>query len=435
MKKSRALRTIMSVALIVMLCMSFAATAFAADPTSGPIVMGTEAAPAAAAINKTLKMPIGTYTPAATFTFEFTKLSLDDSTATADLAAMPAIADKSISFTTADAGTTDGDVKTVVKESGNIAAGLTFSKPGVYRYIVTEKTGTYTLDAAHEDLTYSGASYRVAFWVENNAAGTGTYIRAISSIIVITDSSNLGNEGTKVDPTPGGDPNVEGDYSQMVFTNVFVRYDGTKPTDPAPNPDPSDPALNAFALTKKVAGGMADKSKYFTFSVGVTKNSLIDGTPTYRAYVLDAAGAVVTTTDNYATIGADKSISFTSGTNLSVKLKDGQTLYFVDVPVGTQYNVSESGSNGYTPSYSHVVNNGTAATKTGAENGALVLGSGTLRITEELDTATYTNTAKDVTPTGIAVNDLPYIALFAVVIGAFVSLAVVRSRKRSGEAE
>ena len=46
---------------------------------------------------------------------------------------------------------------------------------------------------------------------------------------------------------------------------------------------------------------------------------------------------------------------------------------------------------------------------------------------------TFTNTHKGVVPTGILMNNLPFILLVAVAIVAFVSLAVIKRRRTSGK--
>ncbi len=79
-----------------------------------PVTSGTEGSPAEAKLYKNIVMPAGVQTPAGSATFTITAKTVDGSAATSSN--MPVIADKSITFATTDAGTTNDDgVKTVTK--------------------------------------------------------------------------------------------------------------------------------------------------------------------------------------------------------------------------------------------------------------------------------------------------------------------------------
>jgi len=212
------------------LCLGGIVTAFAAGPglNSDGTLLGTESAPAQAAINKNLKMPVGTNTPASVFEFEVKSVSADGAAATP--ANMPLIGTQvgttttgivSISFTGAETAAPSGDVITLQKESPDIFYGKTFPQAGIYVYEITERKNTNAaIDANtdHEDLTYSDAKYTLTVYVKDKANGSGTYIYAIGDLKNLNDDGTSGG-GVKVDPTPGGNGTTY-TKSQLIFTNT-----------------------------------------------------------------------------------------------------------------------------------------------------------------------------------------------------------------------
>ncbi|WP_313155260.1 hypothetical protein, partial [Lacrimispora sp.] len=204
-KKSNELRgRLTAMALAVVMCLGTVISSLAA----GDPIIGTEAAPAAAAITKNLIMPEGTTTPAATFTFQFSPVSVDDRTTSDDLNTMPAVGPTTLAFSASDTGT--------------VSAG---AKNGV----------------------------------------NGLYVAAVASSISVNDSSNQTSDpGDKVDPTPQpGDPNITGNYSKIIFTNTYSKTAG--------GVDPTDPNNHVLTIGKAVSGDYADRTKYFAFQITATQ--------------------------------------------------------------------------------------------------------------------------------------------------------------------
>lgn len=416
--KTKSFRMVMALALAVMLCLGSMPSVFAA----GDPITGTESDPAKAAITKNLQMPEGTTTPAATFIFKITAKTVDGVTATTTN--MPAIADKTVTFAATDAGTTTGDVKSVKKETtDDIFKGVTWPHAGEYTYTITEQSGTYTT-AAGETMTYSGGSYDVTVYVANGTSGL--YVAAIGAKIVVTDNPGQ-TGGDKVDPTPGGDPLVTGDSSKLIFTNTYIKTivdprDPTDPTDPGDPDDPTNPDNQGISISKTVAGNYGDKTKGFTFNVTVTKNSLVTA-HTYTAYLMEGNTVVTDSSANPI------SYTFTPGTAQEVTLTDGQRLVCIGVEVGTRYVAVESAATGYTPSMSIVTAGGTPVVTGGTVS--TLLSTGSQLAGDGANSADFTNTYNDVTPTGIIINNLPFILMIVLAAGAFVAFVVVKSRKRA----
>ncbi|MDR2975428.1 MAG: hypothetical protein LBV00_12105 [Propionibacteriaceae bacterium] len=414
-----------AVALAVALGMGATLPAAAAGD---PIVGGTVTDPVRVAATKSLVMPKNTPTPTAQFTFTFEKKSLSGASGSSDLALMPPILDQAVNVGLSDAGATAGGTKTVNKETPDVLAGLNWTREGVYVYTVTETANTYTPHAGTDYvdvMTYSPASYDISVYVAKDAATGKYYAQAVAAVIVVKDGDE-GSVGDKVDPTPGGDPSVEGDYSAMVFTNTYTKNNGgTRP----------DPDGATFALAKTVPGPYGDTTKFFEFAVTVGNPvTITDATRVYKAYVMNAAGVVLPGPDNGNTTGVkpDGSIDFTADVAKTVYLKSGQRLVFIDTYVGAPVAVHETGTPGYSPS--HTLTFGDTPGGTVSAGKGLPLGFGTptpVHTGNRENTATFTNTYETITPTGISVDNLPYVVLIALGSVTLVGLGLARTRRRT----
>ena len=439
-KRTKSLNLMTSFVLVLMLCFSAAMPVFAGDED---YAKGNEEFPAKAAITKLLKMPYGTITPSAEFKFEFTPKSLDGiSTNPAIVALVPPIETLSITFSAIDEGsqTSESGLKLVPKE-GIIPFDITkVDRAGVYGYSVKELYSTYTIvdnDTFKEELTYSIAEYDIEIWVENGE--NGPYVFAVVAKILVNDEYNIDEPvGTKVDPTPGGGPNTEYDFSDMVFTNVYQKNNGKK--------DPKDPEeideFTVLAISKKVTGPFADLSKLFEFKVAVykpataTKPGIV-----YRAYVLEGtteSGISVVTNElsvsDPSKLKDDGSkgyqyIEFAPGAVISVFLSHGQRLAFTDLPVGSSFLSEEQGDADYTPSYILIQNGDKKPEVVGMQGNAL--GFSKQWVGEDENKADFSNAYRTVTPTGLAVDNLPYIALILLALIALAGYVAIRTRRNT----
>ena len=407
--------------LAVALCMGMITPAYA------DVVTGNEANPAEAAITKVLQMPTGTAIPATTFTFEFESLTVDGVAGTSTN--MPAILDKTISYDGSEAlfaegVIDDGTTKTAIKQTLNILDGVTWPHAGVYEYSITET------DASVTGMTYSPAKYKLIVYVANGT-GDSLYVAAVGAELIIEDTPGqiIDSEG-KVDPEPGpGGTEVIGDYSQMIFTNTYVKKgDG----------DPTVYANQVLNINKTVAGTYGDKTMYFDYTLTVTKTAFEPAGTTYKAFVVaDVSGAptVVTSTDNAASgsIKTDATwgdyIEVVSGAPITIKLKHGQALAFNDLTVGASYTAVETGKADYIATAVVVEDSGTPDSLDAVTPGTN-LSTGLRVIGENANSAAFTNTYKLITPTGIIIDNLPFIMLALVAVGTLATYVLVKSRKR-----
>lgn len=433
--KRKTLKVLLALALTLVLCLGTTMTVFAGAP-----VDGTEANPAEASINKVLNMPTGTTSPAATFTFEVIRVSRDDSVLLADVATMPhlgvnAVGDMSEITITFDGTETDYSgtpgIKTVARETGDIL-GVTWPAAGVYKYTIIERDNSvapYTPAAGETFVWDNTTQYDLYVYVDNGLSGL--YVKTIeASKGTIGTPATPGDPTAKVDPTPGT-PGSPGTYSDMAFTNIYYKQGG------GPNPA----TQSALDISKEVTGAMANQSFYFDYTLDVTQPAVITpATPAqvYRVYILDDTNANVITnaadaTEHGITIaGSDPTygnyFEVTSGSPANFKLKHNEHLAFTDLHVGTLYDVTEAGVADWTPSYIQTENNVAGAQVTGSVGTSLNI-PGT-PITEGSDIAAYSNAWKLVSPTGLDINDLPFIMMLVLAAGAIVTFVVVKYRRK-----
>jgi len=421
----------MSVVLAMALTFSLASAAFAAPGPNGPI-KGDEKHPAEAAITKILELPVDTQTPAASFEFTVTPYEVDGSQLADDLTAMPEIGVNgkiTIGLSATVTEETSNGIKRIIMESDNIFKGITWTHTGEYKYRVTEIPDTYTCNTSNpiEYMSYSKAEYEVGAYVNRGSDGS-FYVEYVSAVVITPGApGQKGDE--KVDPTPGGDPDIEGDYSQMIFINSYLKIATPE------NPDPATDAV--LTISKTVTGGeLADHEEYFNFDVTIASPEIAaNPTKTHRAYVVDAQGIVSPLPATQAPAGTIKSdgtydyIEFTSETAARIQLKDGQKLSFIDLPVGSSFTVQEVNPKNYTPSYDLKINGEFVEGKDAAAGMTLGL-SKTYHLGEKENSVAYTNTYREVTPMGIAVDNLPYLVMAALALLGLIAFVAVRAHRK-----
>lgn len=149
---------------------------------------------------------------------------------------------------------------------------------------------------------------------------------------------------------------------------------------------------NKLSISKTVAGNLGDKSKYFDFTVTLEGE---EG----KTYTLPA-------TITGGSDGSEKKESVTISGTTTFKLKHGDTITIENLPAGVTYKVEEATPSDYT------------AESTGAD--------GTMDA--EAKTAAFTNTKTGDIDTGVYLDNLPYLLVFAGVL-AIAAVFVVRRRR------
>lgn len=366
MRKNRGFAAIASAfALAGALVFGAAVPAFAADYGLGETTTNTVAA-TDAKVTKVLHTNAGsTVTAKFSFTATGTTVATDDKGTSSE--------------STTDLIPTIADVTLTSDGSGSDKTGTgaitfpTYTHAGVYAYVITEKQSADITNTNGDEgaMTYSQDKYLMRVYVTNNADGTGV---AISSVTFEKNPTATTN-GEKVDG------------SNVKFENTF-----TEKTNP--NPD----ANNLLTISKKVTGGSGDQTKDWNFTVTFAAPANVPaGWSIQNIKVIDNSGVA-----QEGKVSADGTVAFV--------LKHGQSYKFDNVVVGTTYTVTEaeSGQDGYTTSGE--VKTATAIKDSGT-NGTEVV-----------------NNKESITPTGLIVNNLPFIMLGCVAVAGVVAYGAAKRK-------
>lgn len=374
-----------------------------ADDNDVATAKATGETSAKVSINKVLNIAEGITTPEATFTFTFTPKTGTSSNGapyeTID-SSNGQITDKNVSYSGTDVLATGQT--SIKKETGDIFREVNYTHAGEYVYTVAEKqnVGWKVIQkngSPIDFMTYDNRNYEMHVIVKNKTTG-GTYI---SSVYFKQVSPSVNG---KVKPSESGTT-----YKYDLFTNIYRKNAGkiTDPNEPNPNkPNVSkvDPNAKSLVIKKVVSGATADKSKDFTFKLTFTKAS----TETSQSIT--------------GKIG-ETSKTFVYGQETTITLRHDQSLVFDTIPAGTRYKLVETGSQGYKASAAYKEN---GASKNQAGTVSTNFTQDSILIGEKPNDNTITNSLPDVTPTGLLIDNLPFILMIGLGLAGF----VVLSKKR-----
>ena len=243
--------------------------------------------------------------------------------------------------------------------------GVSFTAPGVYRYVITEASNNASV------LADSAKRYLDVLVVYDDTAGTSNTLKVDSVALYKAGESDKTNS----------------------FISELTTYNLT--------------------LKKEVTGNQGDREKYFEFTVTIT------GAVADTAYPVDLSRAESsptvgqTTETNPATITVGENGSVTA----TYYLKHDQSIVIQGLASGTGYSITETdSSDGYTTS-------NTDNTGSGADG--KVTGNQTITADHAV---TFTNHKEGTVPTGIILETAPYMVLVLATVAALILLVVTRKR-------
>ena len=327
---------IMAFLMITALIMSFAIISTSAATTYTAIGGSTT-------ITKNLVVEDDANIPDITFEYTITRVTAVAATASTIeiLSAAEAASIGSVTFSNAD---TTGAINGLPTDAqGSPTAGKkyaqksvavtfpvgSFTKPGVYRYVI------YETDGAKPGVTYdTTARYLDVFVVANanNELSVDSYVLRNSATSINTNGTYTTDSGVK----------------SSGYTNTITQYD--------------------FDFSKAITGNQGDKNKRFTFTLNIT--NAIPGT--YPVQTNDVTGS-----PSSITIGADGHFSAT------YDLTDGSTFKVLNLNKDAVCAVSEDAQD-YTPS--HIIdNNGTTIGTNSSGNITLANANHSVAFTNERD--------------------------------------------------
>lgn len=374
-----------------------------ADDNDVATAKATGETSAKVSINKVLNIAEGITTPEATFTFTFTPKTGTSSNGAPYETISDSngkIAAKNVVYSKSDL--LQPNQTSIKKDTGNIFESVTYTHAGEYVYTVaeTQNVGWAQIlknSVPIDSMTYDNRSYEMHVIVKNKQS-SGVYISSVYFKLVSTSST------AKVKPSEKGEL-----YKYDLFVNTYRKNAGkiTNPNEPTPNkpkPENFNPGAKSLVIKKLVEGDSADKTKDFTFKLTFTKAS---------------------TDDQGTFVGQVGSTSYTfeNGKEKIITLHHDQSLVFDNLPAGTRYKLVESGSQGYkaTASYNE---NGVIRNQTGTASADFTQTS--ILVGEKTNDNTITNSLPNVTPTGLLIDNLPFILMIGLGLAGF----VVLSKKR-----
>lgn len=279
------------------------------------------------------------------------------------------------SFTTSDSttpgtpsNTEDSTQKYATKSVTVNLQGITFNKPGIYRYVITE-TAT-----SQDGITNDTNTTRTLDVYVTNKDDTSNELEVKDYALHLSDDSSKKADG---------------------FTNTY--------------------ATHKLTLEKQVKGNQGDRNKYFMFTVSIT--NAVKGT----VYNVDLSNADSNPNVNGNVNQLDRLVATDGTVTATYYLKDDQSITIKGLTGGTHYAITEESysSDGYTTANTV---DGTASLQ-GDTTGEKTMGDSSHEVV-------FTNHKEGIVPTGILIETGPYILMGAVVVIGLVAL-LATSRRRS----
>lgn len=370
-----------------------------------------------AAITVEYKMGNDVVTPANDVSFTFKKISAPTGMNVSD---MPAISVENVKFNAGEdliKDTTATDIKVLRKQSKNFLESFktamgTSTKMTTGEYVYTVKsTSSVTKAKTNDVFTASNAEYKLDIFVAQNTDGK-LYIKGLSIINTKNDAGTDTGNNTKVNGKPGSTTGgTASNFSGLKFVNEYVAKAGSvDPTDPSV-PDPENPKSYAFKVTNTTES-KGTQTGNFEYTMTVTKPSEI--TTTDNTYVYYVNGTKQTGT---------------YGTAEKFTLPDTKSMMIQSCYAGSKVTVDQKGVVHWTATAKTMFNGiADSNTLTAAVGKNLKVEGKTLGQKE--NKVDYTNTYKDVTVTGIIVNNFPFIIMIAIAVVAFAGIVAMNSKKR-----
>ncbi len=250
-----------------------------------------------------------------------------------------------------------------------------FPHAGLYIYTVKETTGTYTGEGT---MQYDQATYTLRVYVANKEP-CGLYIQTITAE---TDATK---------------------QPEIRFINTYAK-------------------TTSLTIRKDTQGALANKQKNFSFTIQFTNAATSDNAEFVGR--MDGAAPV----DLHCPVGQE--ISFT--------LKDGQTLSFDSLPVGTRYVVIEQGEqDGYLPNVTVTENGQITHTEHGTTDAQAMSsvphGASSNLVGEQENHVHFVNAHQDTPITGLTLTNLPFLMIIGITLTALATLLLLKRRPASHE--
>lgn len=259
------------------------------------------------------------------------------------------------------------------KETNLNFSTVNFPKPGIYKFTVTETDS----HAAITPTATSETSYDLYLKVDNVVTATGESDLVPAGYKIVKGGKDRDVAANKVD--------------EALFENEYTSY--------------------KLDVDKQVTGNQGDKTKEFTVTVKFEGATGVAVDDKYQVKWMAGTPKV-----GVSPIVDGTPVDVAANSTVTLKLKDTDKVEFYGIPAGITYTVTETdaGTDGYSTTY-------TGDTTHKFED-------------EDVNKAvTVVNDKQGTLPTGIFINNWPYITMVLVVIAAAVIFVSRRNRRLEDE--
>ena len=265
---------------------------------------------------------------------------------------------------------------------------VTFTEPGVYRYVITEQETT-----GAKAVTY-----------DTQAATAGSKVRYLD--VYVEDQNNA---------------LVVSSYVMHETTTVVANADADSKADDKSSSYVNEISTKDLEFGKEVTGNQGSKDKYFEFQLAISN---AQANTTY-SIDLTSAEASPTKTDATTYSSMTNPTSFTTnGTGdatITFYLKDGQYIKIPGLPDGYGYTLTETAED-YASSATISAANG---------KGGVAYSDGVTGTNVSTDIKTgFTNDRTGIIPTGVIMTIAPF-AIGICVFGAIIIFIICRRKRRN----
>ncbi len=294
------------------------------------------------------------------------------------------------------------DVLTVSTPDAKASKSISFSKDDK---IVDDKvTGEVAFDLSTEKIAYPSAGiFGFSITEDNSSAGSVSSDSLIKKyyVLVYVKNTDSGLAIYAVTVQPFGEDGKPGAKTGVaLFEDTYADVDSE---------------MTNLTVTKKVTGEYADYTKTFNYKISFSNPVTVDD---------QTIQMVVEGTHGNSKTGQLKLTKKKSSGSLEFVLGDGDKATFTDIAAGTKYSVTETAVEGYTASYKQVV----GGTEKESVEGTSV--PETIIYDMGANSVSYVNKYKDITVTGVVMNNAPFAVMIAMAVLAFVSFIVIGIKRR-----
>ena len=349
--------------------------------------------------NKYLVVDKDTNIPAISFNFSVAPGAAVEATATtpAILAGVGTPTIETVTFTNGQQTSTTQPESGLTLASGKKFAvqtatvdfsGVTFTEPGVYRYVITEQE-----TAGAKAVTY-----------DTQAATAGSKVRYLD--VYVEDQNNA---------------LVVSSYVMHETATVVANNDADGKADDKSSSYVNEISTKDLEFGKEVTGNQGSKDKYFKFQLAISN---AQANTTY-SIDLTSAEASPTATDATSYSSMTNPASFTTNdtgdATITFYLKDGQYIKIPGLPDGYGYTLTETAED-YTSSATISADNG---------KGGVAYDDGVTGTNVSTDIKTgFTNDRTGIIPTGVIMTIAPF-AIGICVFGAIIIFIICRRKRRN----